>query len=57
MSDIKIRNDLPEPLPLDVMIDKINKILKTADYFDVYLTYIFFRLHRNGQEEKQAITI
>ena len=41
MSDIKIRNDLPEPLPLDVMIDKINKILKTADYFDVYLTYIF----------------
>lgn len=41
MANVKIRNDLPEPLPRDEMIERINEILQREEYRVVYMTYVF----------------
>lgn len=44
MSERKIKNDLPEALSKEEMIEKITQTLNGADYSTVYLTLVMLHL-------------
>lgn len=44
MSERKIRNDLPEALSKEEMMEKINQTLDRVDYSTVYLTLVMLQL-------------
>jgi len=37
---VKVKNEAPEPLPRDEMIERINEMLQDGDYTTVYMIYV-----------------